>query len=295
MQLRSFLFVPADSEKKLARAAGSGADALILDLEDAVMPERKPLARDLAARYIAAEASRSGPQLWVRINPIDSPFVMKDLRAVLVSGISGLMVPKNEGVGGLVRISHYLDVLEDQAGIPPGTVKLLPVVTETARSVYGLSELAAGGVGRLMGMTWGAEDLSTALGASGNLGADGEWALTYRIVRSQCLLAARAARVEPIETLYTNFKDPEGLARSCRIASGEGFTGRIAIHPDQVAIINESFVPSAAEVAHAQRVVDAFAATPGAGTVSLDGQMVDIPHLTQARRVLELHAQAVGQ
>jgi citrate lyase subunit beta / citryl-CoA lyase len=293
MSLRSFLFVPGDSEKKLAKARDVGADALIIDLEDAVMAPRKPVARDLAAQYIEAEAQAISAQIWVRINPLSSAFVLTDLNAVVRPGLRGLVVPKANGPADLLCVSHYLDILEARAGMEAGTVRLLSVATETARSVFALGEYATAGLSRLFGLTWGAEDLSTAIGASTNQGPDGEWALTYRMVRSQCLLAARAAEVEPIDTLYTNFKDPEGLARSCRTARSEGFTGRVAIHPDQVPVINAAFVPSTEEVAHAKRVIEAFAATPGAGTVSLDGFMVDIPHFTQARRVLALYEAAV--
>jgi citrate lyase subunit beta/citryl-CoA lyase len=292
MTLRSFLFVPGDSEKKLAKAREAGADALIIDLEDAVMPPRKQVARELTAAYITAEWQRIPAQIWVRINPMDTPFVMSDLAAAVRPGLRGLIVPKAQGPHDLLRLSHYLDAFEFREGLAQGTVRLLPVATETARSVFALGDYADARLARLFGLTWGAEDLSTAVGASTNLGPDGGWASTYRMVRSQCLLAARAAGVEPIETLYTNFKDPEGLAASCRQARSEGFTGRIAIHPDQVAIINSEFIPSAEEVAHARRVVDAFAAESGAGTVNLDGFMVDIPHLTQARSVLALHERA---
>jgi citrate lyase subunit beta/citryl-CoA lyase len=293
MPLRSFLFVPGDSEKKLSKSRDVGADALIIDLEDAVMPDRKPIARDLTGRFIDAEGQRIPSQVWVRINPLGSEFVLEDLNAVVRPGLRGLVVPKADGPADLLRVSHYLDVLESRAGIAPGMVRLLSVATETARSAFTLGDYATAGLSRLFGLTWGAEDLSTAIGASTNRGPDGEWALTYRMVRSQCLLAARAAGVEPIDTLYANFKDPEGLAKSCQMARSEGFTGRLAIHPDQVSVINSEFVPSADEVAHAKRVIEAFAATPGAGTVSLDGFMVDQPHLTQARRVIALHEQSV--
>jgi citrate lyase subunit beta/citryl-CoA lyase len=292
MTLRSFLFVPGDSEKKLAKARDVGADVLIIDLEDAVMPPRKPIARELTGSYITAEWQRQPAELWVRINPMDTAFVMSDLAAVVRAGLRGIVVPKAQGPADLLRLSHYLDVLESREGLAQGSVRLLAVATETAGSTFTLGDYATANLSRLYGLTWGAEDLSAAIGASTNLGPDREWAFTYRMVRSQCLLAARAARVEPIETLYTNFRDPEGLAVSCRQARSEGFTGRVAIHPDQVAVINAEFVPSAEEVAHARRVVDAFAATPGAGTVNLDGFMVDIPHLTQARGVLALHERA---
>ena len=287
MILRSFLFVPGDSEKKLGKGAGSGADALILDLEDSVAPARKALARSMVADYLAA--GHAGPQNWVRINPLDEGGI-EDLAGIVRPGLSGIMIPKIDGGADVARLGHYLDVMERREGLAPGSIRILPVATETARAPFGLADFAASRFPRLYGLTWGAEDLSTALGATTNRDETGAFAYTYRLVRSLCLMAAKAAGTEPVETLYADFRDEDGLRASCIAAAREGFTGRIAIHPNQVAGINQCFSPSEADVAHAQRVVAAFAEHPDVGTVGLDGKMLDIPHLKQAQRVLERHA-----
>jgi citrate lyase subunit beta/citryl-CoA lyase len=285
--IRSFLFIPGDSEKKLAKADAAGADALILDLEDAVSPDNKPLARELVPAFLQARPkTQRRSQIWVRINPLDTEYALIDLAAVVAAAPDGLMLPKANGPADVLKLSHYLDALETQAGIALGSVKILPVATETAIAPFTLQDYAKAGLQRLLGLTWGAEDLSSAIGASTNLDANGEWAFTYRMVRSQTLLAAYAAGVQAIDTLYVDFKDDAGLRAASRASRAEGFTGRIAIHPAQVAGINESYMPSAEEIAHAERVIAAFDAVPGAGTVGLDGKMIDIPHLKQARGVL---------
>ena len=285
--IRSFLFIPGDSEKKLGKADGAGADALIFDLEDAVAPANKPLARQLVPAFLRDRpAAKRKSQLWVRINPLDSGLALMDLVAVVAARPDGLMLPKANGPEDVLKLSQYLDALEAQAGLPPQFIKILPVATETAISPFRLGDYASAGLTRLLGLTWGAEDLSAAIGASTNVDASGQWALTYQMVRSLCLLAARAAGVQAIDTLYVNFKDEAGLRASSRASRAEGFTGRIAIHPAQVASINESYMPSPDEIAHAKRVIAAFDAAPGAGTVGLDGNMIDIPHLKQAQGVL---------
>lgn len=283
MSARSYLFVPGDSEKKLARGGGAGADALILDLEDSVAPDRKALARDMVTEYLST-AGRDGLELWVRINPLDEGGI-DDLVAVVRAGPTGLMVPKADGPEVLERIGAFLDVLERRDGIGH-SIALMPVATETAHAPFSLGRYGTTALPRLRAMTWGAEDLSTAIGARTNKDKNGEWAFTYRLVRSLCLLAAKAADVSAIETLYADFRDEPGLIESCEEAAREGFTGRIAIHPAQVAAINAAFTPSEAELAHARRVVEAFEAAPGTGVVGLDGMMLDIPHLKQARAVL---------
>lgn len=280
--LRSFLFVPGDSEKKLGKGAASGADALILDLEDSVAPDRKPVAREMVTEYLGA--ATGGPALWVRINPL-AEGGLDDLAAVVRAGPAGLMIPKADHPEELLRIGHMLDALERRDGLTR-QVALLPVATETARAPFALGAYAERPVPRLAGLTWGAEDLSTALGARTNRAPDGAWALTYRLVRSLCLMAARAAGVPAIETLYADFRDEAGLIADSEQAAREGFSGRIAIHPAQVAAINAAFTPSPAELDHARRVVAAFAAAPGLGVVGLDGKMLDIPHLKQAKAVL---------
>lgn len=287
MTIRSFMFIPGDSEKKLGKVDGMGADAVILDLEDAVAPSRKPVAREMVPAFMQERpAAKRSTQLWVRINPLETTDALQDLAAVIPAAPDGIMIPKPDGPAEVERLSHYLDALEAQAGLEPGRIKILPVATETAKAAFSLGDYASAGLERLYGLTWGAEDLSSAIGASSNLGEDGEWTLTYRLVRSMTLLAAHAAAVEAVEGIHVDFKDPEGLRATSRAARAEGFSGRIAIHPAQVEIINESFTPSDEEIATANRVIAAFDAQPDAGTVQLDGKMLDIPHLIQARRTL---------
>jgi citrate lyase subunit beta/citryl-CoA lyase len=226
--------------------------------------------------------------LWVRVNPLDGEG-LDDLAAVVRARPAGIMLPKADGPAEVLRLGHFLDALERRDGIMTQT-RILPVATETARAPFGLDHYAGARLPRLYGLTWGAEDLSAALGASTNRDETGAFAFTYRMVRSLCLLAAKAAEVEPVETLFADYRDQEGLRVSCMAAAREGFTGRIAIHPDQVSVINEAFMPSADDVVLAQRIVAAFEASPGVGTIGLDGKMLDMPHLKQARHVLSLHA-----
>ena len=287
LPLRSLLFIPGDSEKKLGKVDDCGADAVILDLEDAVAPDNKAHARDLVTAFIKARPrGERRPQLWVRVNPFDSGLTEDDLAAVVPARPDGIMQPKTDGPACVRRLSAMLDPLEAANGIAAGSIRILPVATETPIAPFRLGDFAGAGLVRLAGLTWGAEDLAAAIGASTNLDASGEWAFTYKMARSLTLLAAHASGVQAIDTLFVDFRDDDGLRKSCRAARAEGFSGRLAIHPAQVAVINESFMPSAEEVAHAHRVLDAFAAADGAGTVGLDGKMLDIPHKKQAERLL---------
>ncbi len=286
--LRSLLFIPGDSEKKLGNGDRAGADALILDLEDSVLPENKARARGLTAEYLKARPKIGRrAQLWVRINSLGSPLALADLSAVVAAAPDGVMLPKAEGPADVARLSFYLEALEAQAGVAIGSTRVLPVATETAAAPFNLGAYSAARLSRLVGLTWGSEDLATALGASTNRDASGEWAFTYRIVRSLTLMGARAAGVQPIDTLYADFRDEKGLYAASRASRAEGFTGRLAIHPTQVAAINESYMPSAEEIEHARRVVAAFETSPGSGAVGLDGKMIDIPHLKQAQALIE--------
>lgn len=282
--IRSMLFVPADSEKKLAKAGSTASDALVLDLEDSVLPERKPTARVLLRAYLSAATDRS--RLWVRVNDMASGELLNDLPTVVAGAPRGIVLPKIRGPEDLEQVSHYLDALEAANGLAQGAIGIVPVCTETPAAVLRLGELVRGSWPRLRGFIWGAEDLSAALGAGDPRTTEGAWRPTYEYARSQCLLAAHALGVEALDTVYVDFHDTDGLRRSCLQARHDGFTGRVAIHPDQVGIINDAFTPSAEERALAQRIVDAFAS--GAGAVSLDGKMYDIPHLRSARRVLGL-------
>ena len=290
LPIRSFLFIPGDSEKKLGKVDGVAADAFILDLEDAVALARKPAAREMVPAFIKdrPRATRKS-QLWVRVNPLDTPWTLEDLAAIVPSAPDGIMLPKVNGPEDVAQVSHYLSALETASGVEPGSIKILPVATETAVSPFRLGDYAAARLERLYGLTWGAEDLSSAIGASGNIDATGEWTHTYKMVRSLCLLGAHAAGGEAVDTLYVDFRDPEGLRASCKASRAEGFSGRVAIHPAQVDIMNECFSPSPEEVDFARKVVELFAANPDSGTLGLDGKMLDIPHLKQAERTLAMH------
>jgi citrate lyase subunit beta/citryl-CoA lyase len=284
MKLRSMLFVPGDSAKKFERARDAQADALILDLEDAVATPKKAEAR----AHVASLLGRAGAYDWrffVRINPFESGLALDDLAAVVAPGLDGILLPKANGTTDVVRLGHCLDALETRAGMARGSVKIVVVSTETAAALFALGTYAPAHE-RLVGLTWGAEDLAAAIGATTNKDDQGDWGFPYLMARANCLFAATAAGVAPIDTLYADFRNPEGLAADCRAARRDGFTGRIAIHPDQVAIINQCFTPSEADVALARKVVAAFEAEPDRGAVGIDGQMYDIPHLKAARKTL---------
>jgi citrate lyase subunit beta/citryl-CoA lyase len=285
MSARSLLFVPGDSEKKLARSESAKADILILDLEDSVTPAQKPAARGRVREFLAAHPVRTETQLWVRINPLETPEALQDLAAVVAMCPDGIVQPKTRAPADLIRLGHYLDALEAASGLAAGGIRILPVATETPEAIFSLGGFATCGP-RLYGLTWGAEDLGAAVGAITNKQPDGAWTQPYQLARSLCLFGANAAGVAAIDTLFGDIRDLEGLRRSCAEGRRDGFTGKIAIHPDQVAVINESFVPSEAELAHAARVVALFRENPGVAALSLDGQMLDIPHLRQAERTL---------
>jgi citrate lyase subunit beta / citryl-CoA lyase len=286
VNLRSMLFVPGDSERKLAKAQTFGADALILDLEDAVAADRTETARSMVVEYLRSHPDRTRIQLWVRVNPLSTPKALPDLAAIVRGSPDCILLPKVNSAADVILLDHYLSALETRDGVS-GAIRIVPVATETAASMFALGSYA-GSSTRLAGMTWGSEDLPAALGASTNRDEHGELDFTYRMARSLCLIGAVAADVQPIDTAYVDFKNPDGLRKESLAAMRAGFTGKIAIHPDQVAIINEAFTPSAEDIAHAKRVVDAFAS--GAGTVALDGKMLDMPHLKQARRILSMAA-----
>jgi citrate lyase subunit beta / citryl-CoA lyase len=284
MRLRSLLFVPGDSERKFARAKDCGADALILDLEDSVAASEKSAARAHVASLIEPGAKRAWTFI-VRVNALDTGLTLDDLAAVVKPGLDALLIPKVNGAADLERIGHYLDALEAKAGMAPGLVKLASVATETPKAIFALGSYAPAHP-RLFALTWGAEDLSAALGATDNKEPDGSWTFPYQLARAQCLFAASAAEVPAIDTVYTDFRDSAGLERDCRRSRRDGFVGRLAIHPDQVAPINRAYGPTEAEIAHARKIVAAFEANPGAGALGMDGKMVDLPHLKAARKIL---------
>lgn len=287
MNIRSMLFVPGDSEKKLAKSERVPADALILDLEDSVTPERKEMARGLVSEYLAARGGEGNQEIWVRINSIDQPEAGADLAAVIRCRPDGIMQPKTRSPADLTLLGQRIGNYEMEHEIRIGSTLILPVATETPQALFSMGEYATCDK-RLAGLTWGAEDLSAAVGALANKEADGSWTAPYQLARSLCLFAAHAANVAAIDTLFADFRDPEGLRASCDEARRDGFSGKLAIHPDQVGVINEAFTPDADEIARARRVVALFDANPGAGTLALDGTMLDIPHLKQARRILAM-------
>jgi len=277
VKLRSLLFVPGDRPDRMEKALGAGADALILDLEDAVAPAAKAEARRSVAAFLQAHGEAS---LWVRVNPLDGPEIDKDLAAILPAHPNGIVLPKAEGGASVDELARRL------AERGNATASILAIATETPAAMFALGTY--GGAKRLIGLTWGAEDLPAAIGAAASREEDGRFTAPYELARSLCLFGAAAAGVAPIETVYPAYKDVEGLAAFAGRARRDGFTGMMAIHPGQVPVINAAFSPSEAEIAHARAVVAAFEAQPEAGALALDGRMIDRPHLVQAQRLLAL-------
>jgi citrate lyase subunit beta/citryl-CoA lyase len=275
VKLRSLLFVPGDRPDRMEKALGAGADALILDLEDSVAPTAKADARRVVADFVGAN---SQARLWVRVNPLDSAEQEKDLAAILPARPDGIVLPKAEGGASVDELARRLTERGN------ATAQILAIATETPAAIFALGSY--GGARRLAGLTWGAEDLPAAIGAATSHEEDGSFTAPYQLARSLCLFGAAAAGVMPIETVYPAFRDLDGLAAYAARARRDGFTGMMAIHPDQVSVINAAFTPSAAEIAHARAVVAAFEASPGAGALALDGRMIDRPHLLQAQRIL---------
>ena len=281
--MRSMLFVPGDRPERFAKAVASGADAVIFDLEDAVVTDRRPAARQEIARYLVS-AERHVP-LWVRVNPVESGDVLADLAAVIDGRPDGIMLPKARNGADVERASHWLESLEARAGLEPGSIGLIPLITESAGAVLNaasFTKLPA----RVRGLTWGAEDLAADVGALANRRADGEFEFTYAYARSMCLLAAAAAGVVAIDTVDTEFRDAAAIERRARESRRQGFAGKMAIHPAQIAPIHAAFSPSADEIEWAGRVLAAFRAAPDSGALSLDGRMLDKPHMRQAERIL---------
>jgi len=285
---RSWLFVPGDSERKQVKALASSADVLILDLEDSVAPQRRDQARAQVAAVLRSRRQRAASQqLWVRINSLASGALLEDLIAVMPGAPNGVVLPKAVGTDEVVELHHYLTALEQREALAPQGTRVVVIATESARAVLRLEGFAAGACPqRLAGLTWGAEDLSADLGAREKLAPDGALTPTFRLARSLCLLAAAAAGVQPIDGVYTDYTDGAGLARELEHARRDGFTGKLAVHPDQVGPINAAFTPTEAELAVARRIVAAFQAAPDVGVTSIDGNMVDRPHLLRAQRLL---------
>ncbi len=289
MKLRSLLFVPGDSERKLSKSVTVAADALIIDLEDSVAPENKARARNLTREFLSEHARHK--QLWVRINPVNEAAALEDLESIMPGRPYGIVQPKTNSPDDVLRLGQSLEGFEKELGIEPGSTRILPVSTETPLAIFSLGEYVNCDE-RLAGLTWGAEDLGTAIGALANKDREGNWTPPFQLARNLCLFAAHAAGVAAIDTIHAEFHEPEGLRVSCDEARRDGFSGKLAIHPDQVAVINAAFTPNEEEIIQARRIVELFAANPGEATLSLDGVMLDIPHLKHARHVLSMAAEA---
>ena len=290
--LRSFLFVPANSEKKFAKASSSVADAIILDLEDSIAPDAKQNAREFAASILQdlePDSERASPKILVRINDLSTTDWKADLEAVVTPALFGIILPKYSGQGDLEKVGECLTSLEGKTGLAPDKIKVIGLCAETALDLLNMSQLGEGnpeGQHRLTGLTWGAEDLRVDLSAKSNRDSNGQWTPPFQLARSLCLLSATASSLLPIDTVYADFKNLEGLERDCRESARDGFTGRLAIHPSQLEIINRCYSPSEAEVEHAGKVVKAFKENPEVGAIAIDGKMYDRPHLKSALRLL---------
>ena len=284
---RSFLFVPGDSERKLENAAASNADALIIDLEDSVAESERPRARKTAREFVSSHGDRV---LWVRINPLDTEDALADLRELMPAGPAGIVLPKPQSARDAFQLAKLLDVFEQESDLQQGQTLIMPIATEQPAALFHMHEYADA-TPRLAGLTWGAEDLSAAVGATGNRDDAGNWLPPYELARSLCLFAASAAGVAAIDTVYTDYKDSQGLARYASNARRDGFSGMLAIHPDQVDPINDAFRPSGEEIDRAKRIIELFADNPEAGTLGMDGEMIDRPHWLKAKRILDIAQQ----
>lgn len=290
--MRSLLFVPGDSARKMEKALTSGADVLILDLEDSVSAANKPAAREITAAFLREHAGQDNPALHVRVNALDTELTQADLDAVMGAGPVGIMLPKAEGGEDVARLAAMLRVSEAENGLEDGSTTILPIITETPRAV-----LNAGSYHnvreRLVGLTWGAEDLSAAIGARATRDEAGNYTPVFQHARTVTILSASAIGVAAVDTVYPNFRDEEGFRRDCIEGERDGFTARMAIHPAQVPIINEVFTPSPKAIEKAQRLLNAVSAQGDAGVIALDGEMIDRPHIVRAERVLA-RARAAG-
>ena len=284
--MRSLLFIPGDSPRKLEKGIGSGADALLLDLEDSIAPENKAAARATTLAFLKeVRTAKDRPRLYVRINGLATGLADDDLDAVAAGRPDGIVFPKAEGGAAVTHCDAKITAREAIHGLPDGTLDIIAIATETAQAIF-LAGTYNGSSKRLKGLTWGAEDLSVELGAEANRDRDGNFLDPYRLARSLCLAGAAAARVQAIDTVYIDFRNEAGFRRECEEARRDGFTGKMLIHPAQVAAANEVFTPTAEAIKKAEAVIAAFAANPGAGTVGIGGVMFDRPHLERARHLL---------
>jgi citrate lyase subunit beta/citryl-CoA lyase len=283
MKMRSWLFAPGDSEKKMGKAVDGPADMVIFDLEDAVASENKPMARQMVHDFLKANADKRD-RIWVRINPLDGPHTLDDLVAVMPARPGGIMLPKVYGRADVELLDHYLTAFEAAQGIERGLTPVIVLVTETAEAMFHTGDYK--GAPRVVALTWGAEDLADSIGASSNRNPDGSYSFTYELARSMTLLGAATAGVAAIETIQGDFRDLGGLKSRAEKVRRDGFRGMLAIHPAQVEVINAAFTPSPEEIAEAEEIVAVFAANPGIGTIGWNGGMLDRPHLSRAQALL---------
>jgi len=281
--MRSWLFSPGDNEKKMAKAVESNADIALLDLEDAVAVENKPIARQMVQDLLRANAAERA-RIWVRINPLDGPYALDDLAAILPAQPGGIMLPKVDGRDDVEKLDHYLSALEVANGMEEGSTPVIVLITETAEAMFHTGDYK--GVRRLVALTWGAEDLADAVGAMSNRDMDGSFSFTFELARSLTLLGAAAAGVPAVETICADFKDLEALKARAEMVRRNGFRGMLAIHPAQVDVINAAFTPSADEIAEAKEIVEIFRANPGVGAIGYKGGMLDRPFLSRAQQLL---------
>jgi citrate lyase subunit beta / citryl-CoA lyase len=283
IKMRSWLFAPGDSEKKMTKAADSAADIALFDLEDAVATENKAIARQMVHDFLAAR-SEGRERLWVRVNPLDGPYTLDDLAAIMPARPGGIMLPKVYGRQDVELLDHYLTAFEAAHGIERGSTPLIVLVTETAEAMFHTGDYK--GAPRVVALTWGAEDLADSIGASSNRNADGSYGFTYELARSMCLLGAATAGVTAIETIQGDFRDLDGLKARAEKVRRDGYRGMLAIHPAQVDVINAAFTPTPEEIGEAQAIVDIFAANPGVGAIGYKGGMLDRPYLSRAEQLL---------
>ena len=282
--MRSWLFAPGDSEKKMTKATEGDADIVIFDLEDSVVESGKADARAAIAAFLGSKSEEERARLWVRVNPLDGEWTKADLAAIMPARPGGIMLPKSRGRHDVEELDRLLSAQEMAHGIPAGSTPVIALVTETAAAMFTTGDY--GGAPRLAAMTWGAEDLADSIGATTNKDFEGDFAFTYKLARSLCLLGAAAAEVLPVETIDTNFRDLEALRKRAIEVRRQGYRGMLAIHPAQVPVINEAFTPTEEEIAEAREIVALFADNPGAGTIGWRGGMLDRPHLSRAQQLL---------
>jgi len=284
--IRSLLFAPGDSEKKMTKASEGDADVVILDLEDSVSESQKVSARGMVTEFLKAKSKEVKPRLYVRVNPLDTGYCLSDIADVVTGGPAGILLPKCNSGSDIQKLSSYLDVLEVANGFVKDSIKIIAVATETAASVFNMGSYENCSA-RLNGITWGAEDLGAAVRASTSLTSTKDWTSPYQMVRSLCLFGAYAANVEALDTVMADFRDTSQLAIVCDQARKDGFTGKLAIHPCQVDVINQAFTPTKEEIEHSRAVLALFEQNPDAGTLQLDGKMIDKPHIEQAKKILD--------